>query len=218
MKRLNLLFDLDGTLTNNKEGIVRSVQFALDRLGVDLDDTDNLEWVIGPPIQESFAKLLGLERKHRVPEAVELYRERYREKGMFENRVYEGIENTLAELRQVSCLYVATSKPTVFSKMILKHFSMDKNFKDIYGSELDGTNTDKAHLIGYLLEKEKLQPETVVMIGDREHDMIGATKNQIAGVGVGWGFGSEEELITAGARQVLKTPADLLKYFLSYPN
>ena len=213
MARLNLLFDLDGTLTNSKEGIVRCVHFALDRLGVPWNDSDDLEWFIGPPFQESFAKLLGADKKHLVPDAVELYRERYRKIGMFENKLYDGIADCIIELGRTSNLYVATSKLTVFSRKILEHFFLDEHFRGIYGSELDGKNTDKGELIGYLLDQEKLLPETVFMIGDREHDMIGAKKNRITGVGVGWGFGSETELFSAGAEVVLNHPFELLGYF-----
>ncbi len=218
MERLSILFDLDGTLTNNKEGIIRCVQFAMERLGVPLDRSDNLEWVIGPPLQASLARLLGPERKHQTQEALEIYRERYLEKGMFENRVYEGIEDALIDLVEIADLYVATSKPKFFSEKILKHFSLDKYFLAIYGSELDGTRTDKGQLIAFLLAEEGIDPKTVLMIGDREHDMIGAERNRVTGVGAGWGFGSEKELINARARIVLRTPSEIFKYVQNYVN
>jgi phosphoglycolate phosphatase len=216
MARLNLLFDLDGTLTNSKEGIVRCAHFALDQLGIPWNSSDDLEWFIGPPLQISFAKLLGADKKHLVPRAVELYRERYREAGMFENKLYDGIADCIVELGRISNLYVATSKLTVFSKKILEHFSLSEHFQGVYGSEPDGRNTGKGELIGYLMGQEKLLPETVFMIGDREHDMIGAQENGIAGVGVSWGFGSEKELLLAGAKVVVNHPFELLGYFRRY--
>ena len=216
-KRGNILFDLDGTLTDNQVGIFRCIHYAFKELGVPLEETTDLRWCVGPPLQLSLTQLAGgdpsLGKK-----ALELYRARYRETGIFENRLYDGIIGSLESLLPVFDLYVATSKPKFFSEKILKHFSLDKYFQAIYGSELDGTRTDKGQLIAFLLAEEELDPKTVLMIGDREHDMIGAEKNQVVGLGAGWGFGSEEELMTAGARIVLKTPAELFQFVQDYGN
>lgn len=216
MERLSLLFDLDGTLTNNKEGIVHSFQYALDHLGVRLDPAENPNRWIGPPLQETFARLLGPGQEHRTAEAVGFYREHYGQKGMLENRVYEGIEEALGDLGRTSDLYVATSKLRVFAVKILEHFAMNRYFKGIYGAEKDGTHTDKGELIAFLLAEGKIDPAHALMIGDREHDMLGAKKNRVPGVGAGWGFGSKEELLGSGALFVLNAPGDLPRYIQDY--
>lgn len=205
----NLLFDLDGTLTDPKEGITRSIAHALTQLGHRPPHIDELEWCIGPPLAESFAKLLGA--KTHTPQAIEFYRERYKTVGMFENTPYPKITDILTELGlRGFTLYVCTSKPKAFADPILKHFAMDGHFKWIYGAELDGVRGDKADLIAYILERESLSAKSCLMIGDREHDVIAARKNGVPNVGVRWGYGSHEELTRAGAERILNSPEELL--------
>ena len=191
----NILFDLDGTLTDPREGITRSVQFALARLGIDEPDLARLEHFIGPPLLQCFMQTYGFDEA-RAWEAVNHYRERFRVTGLYENRVFDGIPELLEALvGRGHTLYVATSKPGVFAREIARHFAFDRHFKAIYGSELDGTRTNKVELIEHLLAIEKLNLAQTLMIGDRKHDLIGAHRNGLSAAGVGYGFGSREELM-----------------------
>ncbi|MGF6692422.1 phosphoglycolate phosphatase [Metapseudomonas resinovorans] len=191
----NILFDLDGTLTDPREGITRSVQYALAKLDIHEPDLANLEHFIGPPLLQCFMQTYSLSEE-RAWDAVNHYRERFKVTGLYENRVFDGIDVLLGRLReQGRTLYIATSKPTVFAREIARHFGFDRHFKHIYGSELDGTRTNKVELIAHLLEEEGLDRDNTLMIGDRKHDLIGASRNGLHGAGVGYGFGSREELM-----------------------
>ncbi|WP_271409949.1 HAD family hydrolase [Pseudomonas sp. Q1-7] len=190
-----ILFDLDGTLTDPREGITRSVQYALARLDIHEPDLAKLEHFIGPPLLQCFMHTYALSEV-RAWEAVNHYRERFKVTGLYENRVFDGIDALLGRLReQGRTLFIATSKPTVFAREIARHFGFDRHFKHIYGSELDGTRTNKVELIAHLLAEEGLDPADTLMIGDRKHDLIGASRNGLHGAGVGYGFGSREELL-----------------------
>ncbi|MCP8940512.1 HAD hydrolase-like protein [Alsobacter sp. SYSU M60028] len=203
-----LLFDLDGTLTDPKPGITRSVQYALERLGLTPPPADDLEWVIGPPLAQSFAVLLGPGGD--PAEGVRLYRERYAVTGLFENEIVPGIpallDDLLADGRR---LFVATSKPRVFAERILDHFGLADRFQHVHGSELDGTRADKRDLIAYAVAQERLTPAATVMIGDREHDVIGAGSVGIGTIGVRWGYGSDAELMAAGVAALVDRPAEI---------
>ena len=195
MHHSTLLFDLDGTLTDPREGITRSVQYALAKLGIDEPDLAALEHFIGPPLLQCFMTTYALDETTGW-QAVNHYRERFRVTGLYENRVFEGVEALLEALvAQGRTLYIATSKPTVFAEEIARHFGFDRYFKRIYGSELDGTRTNKVELLAHLLESERLAPGSALMIGDRKHDLIGARSNGLQAVAVGYGFGSREELL-----------------------
>jgi phosphoglycolate phosphatase len=208
---MHLLFDLDGTLTNPFTGITRCIQHALAALGRPVPPADQLGWCIGPPLKESLATLLGAEHAHQAGEALNKYRERFGSVGLFENEVYPGIKDALAELRrQGHRLSVATSKPTVFARRIVDHFGLGELFGAVEGCELDGTRGDKASLIGHALQRHGIAPSDALMIGDREHDMIGARANGVLGVGVLWGYGSRTELESAGAFTCVATPRDLI--------
>lgn len=199
------LFDLDGTLTDPKTGITRSVQYALERLGRPVPDADDLTWMIGPPLVASFTELLGSPAE--VPEAVRLYRERYGDVGLFENEVYAGIPLLLRTLQERGVrLFVATSKLQVFARRIIDHFDLSRFFVEIYGSELDNRNADKRDLIRHILDQERFDPARAVMIGDRKHDAIGAKANGLASIGVAWGYGPREELLAAGIDRLVDTP------------
>ncbi len=214
--RRAVLFDLDGTLTDPKPGITGCIAYALGKLGIP-SDPDTLTWCIGPPLAESFPLLIGSDDPVLVARAIELYRERFSAVGMYENAVYSGIPECLAELREANIeLYVATSKPHIYAEPILAHFGLRGFFHAVHGSELDGRNGDKAELIGHLLATEKLEPNQSVMIGDREHDMIGAKKNGLTGIGVTYGYGSQEELVNAGAIQTCADPRSLSKQILKH--
>ncbi|WP_205738625.1 HAD family hydrolase [Halomonas heilongjiangensis] len=205
---MKILLDLDGTLTDPKEGIIGCIRHALSALGHAVPDDLALERYIGPPLQASFAEMLP--DRADVPRALHAYRERFSEIGMFENAVYPGIPVALEALQQRGAqLYVVTSKPWVFARQIIDHFNLGTYFTDIYGSELDGTRSDKASLIAHVLRESHLRPETAIMVGDRSHDAIGARRNGVVAVGVLWGYGSEAELRGAGVSRVLECPGEL---------
>ncbi len=209
-----LLFDLDGTLTDPAEGITKCVQYALSYFGQEEHRPEELYCYIGPPLPESFEVYGGLSPEDAAL-AVEKYRERFRAKGMFENEVYPGIEKLLRTLRDGGkVLAVATSKPEVFAKEILEHFGLSEYFREVVGSELDGSRMDKAEVIREALARlsltEKDKP-LVAMVGDRRHDIIGAQKNGIASVGVTFGYAEEGELEKAGADRIVDSVSALEK-------
>lgn len=199
-----ILFDLDGTLTDPGLGITNSVMHALHRYGIEVSDRTELYKFIGPPLHESFERFYGFE-KEEAYRAVDVYREYFSVKGLFENEVYAGIEQLLRELKkQGKILCLATSKPEVFAKQILEHFCLDGYFDRIVGSLLNGERTNKAEVIAWVLQclnedGISWNLNQIVMIGDREHDVIGAHKNDIPAIGVLFGYGNEDELKMAGA-------------------
>ena len=212
---MNILFDLDGTLTDPKEGIVASIEYALASLGHSGQANENLERFIGPPLRNAFSELLDTKNLTVINAAVELYRERFRELGMYENRVYDGIPRALERLcRSGSRLFVATSKPQVFAERILEHFDLARSFDGVYGCGLDGTLSDKAELIAHILAAEQLRQTDTVMVGDRHHDACGAIANGLAPVGVLWGYGTHAELMQAGVCRFLRHPDELALVYL----
>jgi phosphoglycolate phosphatase len=211
MKIENILFDLDGTLTDPQPGITRSIQYALEKLGKPVPAVDDLLWCIGPPLQASLRKMLGPDAD-KAETALSIYRERYSAVGKFENKVYPGIPGTLSELnRQGFNLFVATSKPYVFANDILAHYGVLRFFKRSYGSELDGALADKGELIAYILKKEGLPAKNTMMVGDRSHDIIGAKKNGVYSLGVTYGYGTKEELARAGADYIVDSPQEIIE-------
>lgn len=205
-----VLFDLDGTLTDPKPGITRCIQYALSELGYPPPDVEDLCWCIGPPLQQSFAALLQTSDSVMIQRAVSFYRERYSSIGLFENTLYHGIPAILQSIRLIGCqTFVATSKPYVYANRIINHFSLSSLFDRVYGSELDGTRSMKGDLIQYILETEQITPANTVMIGDRKHDMIGATQNQVCAIGVTYGYGDREELTNHGASAIANTPDEI---------
>jgi phosphoglycolate phosphatase len=206
-----IFFDLDGTLSDPKPGITRCIQYALSELGYPLPDAETLGWCIGPPLQQSFAALLQTADSALIQRAVSLYRDRYSTIGLFENALYPDIPATLDLIRANGYhTVVATSKPQVYAQRIVEHFSLSSLFDQVYGSELDGTRSHKGELIRYILQAEDLLPDEAIMIGDRKHDMIGATENRVWGIGVTYGYGSQAELETHGAGAIAATPAEIL--------
>jgi phosphoglycolate phosphatase len=205
-----IFFDLDGTLTDPKPGITRSIQYALQKLDHPTIPTeDELTWCIGPPLRASFVRLLGAEASADL--AVSYYRERFSDVGLYENGVYDGIGEVLTALcASGHRLFVATSKPHVFAERIIDHFGLRGHFERVFGSELDGTRVDKSHLLEYALKEASVDPAGTLMIGDRSHDMIGAKNNGMKGIGVLYGYGSRDELLQAGAHHVCQTPGAIL--------
>ncbi|MFC2104328.1 HAD family hydrolase [Bacteroidota bacterium] len=190
----NVLFDLDGTLINSKEGIINSILYALEKLNIKEDRIHELDTFIGPPLHESFKLRYNLSEEL-SDKAVAFYREYFSVKGLIENKLYFGVRELIESLStQKYQLYVATSKPTVYAVQILQHFNLDKYFVEIVGSNFDNTHTDKIEILSHVISKYSLKKENSVMIGDRKHDIIGAKNNTIKSIGVTYGFGSLEEL------------------------
>ena len=211
---MNILFDLDGTLTDSYEGITRSITHALTVVGRTPPPRESLTWCIGPPLRNSFRILLDSTEDELVDETLFAYRERFRSIGIFENRVYDGVPEMLESLQQKDCtLYVATSKPTVFAGQIIDHFGLRDRFKTVYGSELTGERGEKTSLIAHILASEGCAPSETTMVGDRAYDMIGSCANGLQGLGVLWGYGSIEELQEAGASACLQRPPELIDLF-----
>ena len=202
----HIYFDLDGTLTDPYEGITKCILYALDELGFPHPDDDYLYSCIGPPLWDTFPELVGEELTRK---AVDLYRERFTEIGWKENAPYEGIHDVLETIASNGyTLFVATAKPHMHAARIVHHFGMGEFFHNVYGSELDGTRGKKTDLLHFAIEKNP-GADRRVMIGDRKHDLVAAVNTGMTPIGVAWGYGSDEELLAAGAEAIAKTPSEL---------
>lgn len=206
-----ILFDLDGTLTDPKEGITNCVQYALDSYGIYDQPMETLIKFIGPPLTESFMVYYGMEKSQAVA-AVEKYRERFNDTGIFENRLYDGVDTMLETLK--SCgkvLAVASSKPEVYVKRILEHFGIRQYFDIVKGSFLDGTRVIKSEVIEAVFDElpEGFDKKSLVMVGDRLHDVNGAKAVHAASIGVAFGYGGRKELEDAGADYVVDSVEEL---------
>ena len=210
-----ILFDLDGTLTDSKPGITKCVQYALAKLGINEPDTNRLTPFIGPPLLHSFKKYYQL-NDEQAAAALGYYRERFADVGMFENEVYPGIPDLLNKLKnQGRRLVVATSKPTVFSIKILEHFGLIAYFDEVVGSNLDGSRIEKAEVIAFALSGlADVNRESIIMVGDREHDILGAKANSLDVIAVGYGYGTPEELRQAGPNRIVGTVDELAAVLL----
>lgn len=208
-----IVFDLDGTLTDPGVGITNSVAYALKKYKIEVEDKTELYKFIGSPLLDSFEHYYGFSREE-AKIAVEYYREYYRDRGIFENLVYDGIKILLETLKNAGrTLLVATSKPEIFAQQILDYFELSKYFTYIAGSNLDGTRTKKDEVILYALETNQISDRsTIIMIGDREHDIIGARKVGIDSLGVLFGYGNYKELAQAGATYIAEKVEDILGY------
>lgn len=199
-----VLFDLDGTLTDSALGITSCIRYALESMGEECPPDEKLRQHLGPPLAVTFGEHFGMDEAG-TRTAIERYRERYHDVGLFENSVYEGIPDALAGLGADGfTLAVATSKPTISATRILEHFGLAGHFAFIGGAELDGSRDTKAAVIAHTLAAIGFDPAStndrpIVMVGDREHDVIGAREHGIATIGVLWGYGSPDELRNAGA-------------------
>jgi len=209
----NVFFDLDGTLTDPKDGITRCIQFALSRLGREAPSNDELLWCIGPPLKRSFSRLLESDDNGLMDIALQYYRERFSEIGIYENSVYPEVATALQRIYAGGFrIFLATSKPTVFAIRILEHFDLTQFFHGIYGSELDGRLSDKADLVAHILKTEGLNPQVSLMVGDRYHDIIGGKKNGVATAAVMYGYGSREEIEGASPDFIFHSLSDLAAY------
>lgn len=206
-----ILFDLDGTLTDPGEGITNSVDYALKKYNIIIEDKKELYKFIGPPLQESFQKYYGFSKEQSL-QAVEYYREYFRDKGIFENKVYKGTIEMLSVLKNKGKhIILATSKPEEFAKQILVHFDLMRYFEFIAGATMDGTRSKKDDVIRYAVSSYPINDlSESIMIGDREHDILGANKVGMDSIGVLFGYGDYDELKKAGATYIVKKIKDIL--------
>ena len=211
-----LLVDLDGTLTDPAEGIVSCFRLALETLGRIAPPAAELHWIIGPSLRRSFADALNGEGD--PEEALKIYRRRYSVEGLFEATVYDGVQETLAELRAAGTrLFLCTAKPLVYAERILSHFDLERHFEAAYGDELGGRFQDKADLIAHILEREKLEADDCCMWGDRKHDVLAASRHGIPTLGALWGYGGADELCIAGAAALCEAPSHVPAAFNALP-
>jgi len=213
-----IFFDLDGTLTDPSLGITNSILYSLERFGIEKPERKALYPFIGPPLIDSYKKYYDFSDEE-ARRAVDVYREYFRDKGLFENTVYEGIPAMLSALCEAGKhLVLATSKPEEFAVRIMKHFALDGYFDVMAGALMDETRTSKDEVITYAAAKLGLDNVAhAVMIGDREHDVLGAQKNGMDSIGVLWGFGDRHELTAAHATHIVSTVNELTSLLLESP-
>lgn len=210
-----LFFDLDGTVTDSCEGIYKSFVYALEYYGVKVDDVNSLRPILGPPLKDSFMNMFGFDEK-KAEAAVAKYRERFSVKGLFENRVYDGVRELLSSLKgkgYITCL--ATSKPEEFAKRCLEYFKLDGLFDFITGATFDGARNTKEDVIGHIINTLGITDVgQILMIGDRKYDLLGAAEFGIDGLGVLYGYGSKEELELCPHIALADTPKDIEAFLI----
>ena len=206
------LFDLDGTLTDPKLGITKSVAYALSKFDISVSNLDDLCVFIGPPLLDSFMEYYHMSKED-AQKAITYYREYFSVTGLFENKVYDGMKEILQTLQEKGkkC-YVATSKPESFAKQIIEHFGLDEYFEDICGATMDGTRSKKGDVIAYTLQKHNIHKEDAIMVGDRKHDILGAKENGLPCIAVLYGYGNQKEFEEAGADIIIEDMPSFLKY------
>ncbi len=217
MKYQYILFDLDGTLTDPKEGITKCIRYALADFGVEVADLEQLVVHIGPPLYNTFHDYYGMNEED-TKQAIAKYRERFSDVGLFENKVYDGIIPMLEAVKATGkTLAVATSKPEVYTERILERFGLTPYFDVICGSTLDGSRDAKADVIREVIRRlniEEADREQMIMIGDRKHDVIGAKECGLDCIGVEFGYAEENELKDAGAAYIVNTVDELKKLLM----
>lgn len=207
-----VLFDLDGTLTDSGEGIIKSAWFALEHFGIPLPTWDEMRVFVGPPLWETFEQF-GIP-KEQTDEAVRIFRSRYVPIGKYENTPYPGIKELLEKLQEQNVkLYVATSKPEVTAVEILEHFNLAKYFVRICGADLEKNRTSKEEVIEYLLA-DVVKPGKMLMVGDTRFDVLGAKHHNIPAVGVSWGYGKVEPMVNAGALAIVNNASELYDFIM----
>jgi phosphoglycolate phosphatase len=208
-----VLFDLDGTLTDPRAGIVRCLRHALAELGVPAPSDAILASFIGPPLRTAFAALLGTSDQALVARAMTVYRERFGAIGLHENQVYTGVPEMLHAVGRVTArMFVATAKPTVYAERILNQFGLAHHFAGVYGADLDGRFEDKADLLAHLLATERIAPGAAAMVADRGTDVTAGRRHGLHSIGILWGYGSRAELVAAGADWLCPAPGALVPY------
>ncbi|MCK5044722.1 HAD hydrolase-like protein [Candidatus Parcubacteria bacterium] len=207
-----ILFDLDGTLTDSKPGVTKSIQYSLSKFGIEVADLDELTKFIGPSFRESLMVWYGFSEKD-LKLAIKYYHEHFKEKGMFDNSPYSNIDKTLTALKEKGKkLAVATLKPTVFADQILDHFDLSHYFEHIIGSDLNGQFFGKKEIIGECIKRfNEPNKEKYIMVGDTKYDILGAKEAGISSVGVLYGYGLKEDLINAGADCLVSSHEDILE-------
>lgn len=204
-----IFFDLDGTLVDSGEGVKTSFIYALEHFGIRARKED-IDAVMGPPLVYSFVNFFGFDEQTAL-KAQDKYREFYHDKGIYMNTVYDGIPETLAELKKHGMmLAVATSKPTVYAEVVLKHHGLRGYFDYVCGSELDGTRDSKQEVIQYALDVTGTKGKRVAMVGDRKYDMLGGNACGLDTVGADFGYAEKNELADAGAKYIVTNARDLL--------
>lgn len=212
-KYKNILFDLDGTITDSFEGVANSFIYGLKAFGVENVKKEELGFIMGPPLRDAYMNYFGFDEETAIA-AVEKYRERYRTKFLEENRVYDGIEKLLLDLcNRGYKLFLATSKPEVFATQILSHFGLDRYFTGIGAASLDKSRDNKESVLEYIFSEFKIEKEDSVLVGDRFYDLKGAEFVGIDAVGVLYGYGDMEELSQYKNVYIAKTVDDLDKFF-----
>lgn len=206
-----VLFDLDGTLTDPGLGITNSIMYALEKFGIAVADRTSLYKFIGPPLRESFSRFYGFSEEDSEL-ATAYYREYFKDRGLYENAVYDGVEELLKQLQGAGKkLILATSKPEVFAVEILRYFHLDKYFTLIAGATMDTSRNKKADVIAYAIQQSGISDlSEAVMVGDREHDILGAKENGLASIGVLYGYGNRAELAAAGADYIVGSAGEIL--------
>jgi len=204
-----ILVDLDGTIVDSGPGIIGSYQHALRCMGVNCPPAEDLAWVVGPPSRRSFPKLLRPDQD--VEEAVRLYREHYGQHGLLKGSIYPGMQEALAGLHSLPArLFVCTAKLQGFADRVIEHFGLGHLFERVYGVDLDGKFDDKGLLIEHIMGVEQIEPSRMVMVGDRDNDMLAAARHNIPAVGALWGFGNEAELMKSGATALCSSADELV--------
>ncbi|WP_133016715.1 HAD family hydrolase [Clostridium cuniculi] len=205
-----ILFDLDGTIIDPKEGITKSVAYALNKFEIKVDNLNELCKFIGPPLKDSFIEYYNFSEDE-AEKAIKYYREYFADRGIYENKLYKGFEEILISLKENNkVLMVTTSKPTIFATKILENFNLSKYFTFVSGSNFDGSRVRKSEVIQYALEINNIKDlSEVVMIGDRKHDIYGAKEVGVDSIGVLYGYGEYEELYNSGANYIVNSVEEL---------
>ena len=213
LKQNIILFDLDGTLTDSMEGVIRSAQYMQEKMGLRVWDYEELRFMVGPPLIESFTKEFAMPLKE-AEKGVEVFRERYATIGLFENAVFPGILEMLEELQaQGKRMAVATSKREELAVEILEHFGIAKYMEVIGGDMRELGRDTKAKVIEYVLETMQAEKEDIIMVGDRKFDIVGAHELGIPCIAVEWGYGDREEFEAYGADIIAATTEDVANLF-----
>lgn len=215
MKFHTVLFDLDGTITDSAEGIMNSIRYAIKKAGKEIPDYETLRSFIGPPLYKQFMKVYGVSEAE-GKEMLSFYREYYGEKGIFENRVYDGVMEMLRTLKESGiCICMATSKPEYYAKIIAEHFGFAEYFHYIGGATMDSSRKTKHDVIEYVIESCGLKDRSgILMVGDRKHDIEGAELSRIPSMGVLYGYGGQDELEQAGAGVIVASPEEAVDFIL----
>src|SRR5579872_6714160 len=209
----SVFFDLDGTLVDPGDGIANTIQFVLDTLGVNYQFDRAVRWYIGPPLSQIFAKVLSAPAQNvLIQRAVSLYIERFANHGALESVVYPGIISVLAELHRGARLFLVTSKDTAVAEQMLSSHSLRDYFDGVIGTESDNRFAAKTDAVRFMLQKFDLRPGATAIVGDRMHDIIAGRTNAIYTIGVTYGFGTEHELVEAGADKICASPGELLEF------